>query len=95
MIQPSSAQANIRLDIFCNHHAICYCGMIDYANTMKAPTTPQGASCSACIGPPRMSEAAKGLASLINEFGIGDERAVVMLKALHTVSTMQRPRPDS
>lgn len=88
VIQPATAQAAIRLDIFCNHHVICYCAMIDYADTMAAPTTPQDASCKACIGPPPMSDAAKGLASLINDFGVGDERAVVMLKALHTVSTM-------
>jgi len=90
VIQPLTAQAGIRLDIFCNHHVICYCAMIDYADTMAAPTTQQDASCKACIcaPPSRMSEAANGLALVINEFGVGDERAVVMLKALHTVSTM-------
>jgi hypothetical protein len=88
VIQPATAQAAIRLDIFCNHHVLCYCAMIDYADAMAAPTTAQDASCKACIGPPPMSDAAKGLALLINEFGVGDERAVVMLKALHTVSTM-------
>ena len=88
VIQPATAQARIRLDMLCNHHIICYCAMIDYADAMAAPTTKQDASCKACIGPPPMSDAAKGLAVLINEFGVGDERAVVMLKALHTVSTM-------
>jgi triacylglycerol lipase len=88
VIQPSTAQAGIRLDIFCNHHVICYCGMIDYADTTAAPTTPQDESCKACMGPPPMPDAAKGLALLINEYGIGDERAVVMLKALHTISTV-------
>ncbi|MFZ0150916.1 MAG: hypothetical protein WAM72_21745, partial [Xanthobacteraceae bacterium] len=88
VIQPATAQAGIRLDIFCNHYVICYCAMIDYADAMAAPTTPKDTSCKACIGPPPMSDAAKGLALLINEFGVGDERAVVMLKALHTVSTM-------
>jgi triacylglycerol lipase len=90
VIQPATAQAGIRFDIFCNHHVICYCAMIDYADTMAAPTTPQDASCKACIVPPPsvMSDAAKGLALLINDLGVGNERAVVMLKALHTVSTM-------
>lgn len=37
---------------------------------------------------PPMSEAAKGLAAVINEFGVGNERAVVMLKALHTISAV-------
>jgi triacylglycerol lipase len=88
VIQPATAQAAIRLDIFCNHHIICYCAMIDYADTITAPTTPQDASCKACIGPPPMSDPAKGLALLINDFGVGDERAVVMLKALHRVNMM-------
>jgi triacylglycerol lipase len=34
VIQPSTAQAGIRLDILCNHHVICYCAMIDYNDTM-------------------------------------------------------------
>jgi len=88
VIQPATAQAGIRLDIFCNHHAICYCAMIDYKDTMAAPATAQDAASKSCISPPPMPEAAKALATIINEFGIGDERTLVMLKALHTVSTM-------
>lgn len=41
VIQPSTAQAGIRLDILCNHHVIRYCAMIDYKETMAAPTTAQ------------------------------------------------------
>jgi hypothetical protein len=33
-----------------------------------------------------MSDAAKGLAAGINALGIGDERAVAMLKVVHTIS---------
>jgi hypothetical protein len=56
----------------------------------RFPTTQQDLSCKACIRPPPSvaSDAAKGLALLINEYGVGDERAVVMLKALHTVNRM-------
>ena len=88
VIQPSTADAGIRLDILCNHHVICYCAMIDYNATMAAPTTAQDASCKSCIlGPSStMPESAKALAVIINEFGVGDEKALVMLKALHTVS---------
>jgi len=88
VIQPATAQAGIRLDIFCNHHVICYCAVIDYAAETAAPKTAQDADCVACITPPPMSEAAKALATVINEFGIGDKRALTMLKALHTISTM-------
>ena len=48
---------------------ICYCAMIDYAAEMAAPKTAQDADCVACITPPPMSEAAKALAAIINEFG--------------------------
>ena len=88
IIQPSTAQAGVRLDILCNHHVICYCAMIDYKDTMATPTTAQDASRKSCIlGPSStMPEAAKALAVIINEFGVGDEKALAMLKALHTAS---------
>jgi hypothetical protein len=88
VLQPSTAQAHIRLDVLCDHHVLCYCAMINFAETMAAPTTIQDASCKLCISPPPMSEAAKGLAAVINEFGVGNERAVVMLKALHEISAV-------
>jgi len=88
VLQPATAQANIRLDVFCNHHVICYCAMIDYAAAMAAPTTPGDVKCELCISPPPMSEATKGLAALINEFGIGDEKTLAMLKALHKISAV-------
>ena len=92
VIQPSTAQAGIRLDVLCDHHVICYCAMIGYRDTMVAttPTLPQDASCKSCILPPpsAMPESAKALATIINEFGVGDERALVMLRALHTVNTI-------
>ena len=86
VIQPSTAQAGIHLDILCNHHVICYCAMIDYNDTMAAPTTAEDASCKSCIlGPTStMPESAKAIAVIVNEFGVGSEKA--LLKALHTVS---------
>src|SRR3974390_411723 len=68
MIEPSTAQAGIRLDVFCNHHIICYCAMIDYQQAMAAPTTPQAASCVSCIVPPpsKMPEPAIAMAVIIN-----------------------------
>ena len=86
VLEPSTAQANIRLDIFCNHHVICYCAMIDYAAAVAAPTVLGDAKCKLCISPPPMSKAAIALADLIREFGIGDEKAIAMLKALYTIS---------
>jgi hypothetical protein len=70
VIQPAMAQAGIRLDVLCDHHLICYCAMIDYKDTMAAPTTAQDASCKSCIllPPSAMTESAKALATIINEF---------------------------
>jgi hypothetical protein len=85
VIQPDTAEVGVRLDALCDHHVICYCAMIDCADTMAAPTTPQDAGCKACILPPPsvMPETAKALAVIINEFGVGSEKALIMLKALH------------
>jgi triacylglycerol lipase len=93
VIQPAAAQAGIRLDIFCNHHVICYCAMIDSA--IPLPVTAADADSETCITPPPMSQAAKGLAAVINEFGIGDERAVAMLKAVHTFSVRPESHPSN
>jgi hypothetical protein len=88
VIQPATAKAGIELSLLCNHHVICYCAMID--NSVARPTIPVDAACGACIRPipPGMPETAKALAVIINEFGIADERALVMLRAIHTANTM-------
>jgi hypothetical protein len=51
VIQPATADANIRVDIACNHHVICYCAMLDYEGTRQATTpVPAGEeSSAACI----------------------------------------------
>lgn len=85
ILQPSTAQAGVRLDLLCDHHVICYCGMINFAEESAAPTTPQDAGCKACVlgDASTVPETAKALAILINEFGIGTEKAAILLKALH------------
>jgi triacylglycerol lipase len=89
-IQPSTAQAGIRLDLLCDHHAICYCAMIDFRQTSAAPSTAQDAACKACIlgNASTVPDAAKALAALINEFGIGTEKAIIMLRALHQANAV-------
>jgi triacylglycerol lipase len=54
VIQPGTAEANVRVDPGCNHHVICYCAMLDYEGTMTATTpTPAGEEGSkACIRGP-------------------------------------------
>jgi hypothetical protein len=62
--------------------------MIDYNDTMAAPTKAQDANCESCILGPTSAvpESAKAMAVIISEFGVGCEKALVMLKALYTVS---------
>jgi triacylglycerol lipase len=90
IIQPATAQAGIRLDLLCDHHVICYCAMIDFQQTGAAPPSAQDAASKACIlgDASTVPEAAKALAALINEFGIGTEKAIIMLKALHQVNAV-------
>ncbi len=85
ILQPSTAQAGIQLDLLCDHHIICYCAMLDFAQMSAAPLIPQDIACKACVLGPASSvpETAKALAVLINEFGIGTEKAAILLKAVH------------
>jgi hypothetical protein len=51
IIQPATAQADIRFGVGCNHHIVCYLAMLDFAQTMTAITpVPAGEGDSAmCI----------------------------------------------
>ena len=50
VIQPSIGAGRGALGhVLCDHHVICYWAMIDYKDTMAAPTTAQDASCKSCI----------------------------------------------
>ncbi len=41
VIQPWTAHADIRLDIGCDHHILCYCAMLDYEYTKASPLQPK------------------------------------------------------
>jgi hypothetical protein len=90
VLQPSSAQAGVKLDFACNHELICYFAMIDFAAAQSALGAPQDARAAACLLGPSgtMPEAAKALALLIDEFGIADERVLAILRALHRLSAL-------
>jgi triacylglycerol lipase len=83
VIQPSTADAGVKLDLLCNHHVICYCAMLDFQQADVA-------ACRECIlGPAStMPEEAKALAVLINAFGTGTEKARVLLKGMHEVNAV-------
>ncbi len=90
IIQPTTAQAGIKLDLLCDHHVICYCAMLDFQQTNSAVLAAQDAACRACILGPASTvpETAKALATLVNEFGIGTEKAIILLKALHLANAV-------
>jgi len=81
VIQPATAQASIKLDLFCDHHAICYCAMIDH--TVPPPVTAQDANSKTCISSPPMPKAAIILAAIINAFTPGRGWGLAILKLLH------------
>lgn len=85
VLQPSSAQAGVKLDIVCNHHLLCYLAMIDFAAAQSTLAAPQDAGDAACVLGPAgaMPVTAKALALLIDEFGVADERVLAILRALH------------
>jgi triacylglycerol lipase len=90
VIQPLAANAGVKLDLFCDHHIICYCAMLDFQQTSVAPLTAQDTVCRACVlGPAStMPEEAKALAVLINAFGTGTEKARILLKGMHLANAV-------
>jgi triacylglycerol lipase len=53
LIQPSTAQTAIKVGIFCDHHVICYCAMLDAACPMTAADR-QCAEYTACVRGPNL-----------------------------------------
>lgn len=87
VIQPSTAQADIRLDIGCDHHVICYCAMLDYEFTKSAHLLPEDQPLWACvIGPRKMSanaEMAMALAVLASHLGVAKQIVELLRTRLH------------
>jgi triacylglycerol lipase len=55
IILPSAAQAEVRFDVVCDHNVICYCAMIDYADTKARASALDDASWRCIAGPPAFS----------------------------------------
>ena len=51
-LRPSDAEARIRFDLGCNHHIVCYCSMLDYAQTDATPKVAVDQACVLCIKGP-------------------------------------------
>jgi triacylglycerol lipase len=98
IIQPSTAQADIRLDIGCDHHVICYCAMLDYDYTSRTHLLLKDQPLWACVtGPHQMSvnaEVAAALAVLVNRLGIA-KQIVELLRDAHTLVRRSEARQPS
>lgn len=62
-LDPRTAEADIRVDVFCNHHIICYAAMLDFQNSPYKHVPTQDATDGACILGPR--GAGRSVASLL------------------------------
>jgi hypothetical protein len=72
ILQPASAQADVRFDIGCNHNLICYCAMIDYVTTRKRFDAEDAAAWRCIIGAPAFSlnsQLTKSLGTAVNALG--------------------------
>jgi triacylglycerol lipase len=52
ILLPSTAQAEVKFDIRCNHNLICYCAMIDYADTKKRASAEDAEAWRCILGQP-------------------------------------------
>jgi len=53
IITPLTSQADVRLDIGCNHHVICYCAMLAYQYTKDTPKNLGDEALFKCVIGPR------------------------------------------
>ena len=52
ILQPATARAEVRFDIRCNHNLVCYCAMLDFADTKKRASAQDIEAWRCILGPP-------------------------------------------
>ncbi len=52
ILLPSTAQADVKFDIRCNHNLICYCAMLDWADTKRRASAQDIEAWRCILGPP-------------------------------------------
>ena len=52
ILLPSTAQAEVKFDIRCNHNLVCYCAMLDFADTKKRASAQDIEAWRCILGPP-------------------------------------------
>ena len=89
ILLPSTAQAEVRFDIRCNHNLICYCAMIDYADTKKRASAEDVEAWRCILGPPAFG--------LNRELTLALEKPVIALGGaaehiVHLINVMARAK---
>jgi len=52
ILLPSTAHAEVKFDIRCNHNLVCYCAMLDFADTKKRASAQDVEAWRCILGPP-------------------------------------------
>ncbi len=85
ILQPLTAQAEVRFDISCNHNLVCYCAMLDYADTKARQDAQDAAAWSCIVGPPAPDlnrDLTLALATAVNALGGAAARIVELLSVM-------------
>lgn len=75
LIDPVTCQADIRVDIGCNHHVICYCAMLAYQFTKETAKRPEDEALFRCVIGPRewsINEVLADTLALVFKFVAGE-----------------------
>jgi len=82
-IEPGSAQAGIKVGLGCDHHVICYCAMLDFAQTEPNTHDPRDQACVQCIlgGRGTVTAEARALATGVTVLQTVSDKAAEMLMA--------------
>lgn len=65
VITPISSEADVRVEVGCSHHVICYCAELDYQYTKTTPQSPVDRGPYKCVLGPREFSANEVLAELL------------------------------
>jgi triacylglycerol lipase len=85
IIDPMTSQAEVQVDIFCNHHVICYCAMLAYEYTKATAKSHDDAKLFKCVIGPRkwsMNEALAESLSVIFKYVAGETLVKELAKRL-------------
>lgn len=75
IIDPLTSQADVRVDIGCDHHLICYCAMLAYQYTKATAKTPEDEALFRCVIGPRewsINEALAETLALVLKYVAGE-----------------------